>query len=62
MVETETAERDYPGVSEQIVLDQAIQRYQQPEDLTGLLVFLASRESGFVTGQTILADGGRAFL
>jgi len=62
MVETETAERDYPGVSEAIVADQAIPRYQQPEDLTGLLVFLASRESGFVTGQTILADGGRAFL
>ena len=62
MVKTETAERDYPGVSEAIVADQAIKRYQQPEDLTGLLVFLASRESGFVTGQTILADGGRAFL
>jgi NAD(P)-dependent dehydrogenase (short-subunit alcohol dehydrogenase family) len=62
MVETETAERDYPGVSAAIVPDQAIRRYQQPEDLTGLLVFLASRESAFVTGQTILADGGRAFL
>ncbi len=62
MVETETVERDFPGVSVEIVADQAIRRYQQPEDLTGLLVFLASRESAFVTGQTILADGGRAFL
>ena len=62
MVETETAERDYPGVSDAIVADQAIRRYQQPEDLVGLLVFLASRESAFITGQTILADGGRAFL
>ena len=62
MVETETAERDYPGISDAIVADQAIRRYQQPEDVVGLLVFLASRESGFVTGQTILADGGRAFL
>jgi 3-oxoacyl-[acyl-carrier protein] reductase len=62
MVGTATAERDYPGVSERIVADQAIGRYQQPEDLVGLLVFLASRESAFVTGQTILADGGRAFL
>lgn len=62
MVETETAERDYPGVSESIVAEQAVPRYQQPEDLAGLLVFLASRESAFTTGQTILADGGRAFL
>jgi 3-oxoacyl-[acyl-carrier protein] reductase len=62
MVETETAERDYPGVSEAIVSDQAIARYQQPEDLVGLLCFLASPASGFTTGQTILADGGRAFL
>jgi 3-oxoacyl-[acyl-carrier protein] reductase len=62
MVETETAERDYPGVSGAIVADQAIRRYEQPEDLVGLLVFLASRESAFVTGQTILIEGGRTFL
>jgi 3-oxoacyl-[acyl-carrier protein] reductase len=62
MVGTETAERDYPGISDEIVADQAIRRYQRPEDLAGLLVFLASRESAFVTGQTILADGGRTFL
>ena len=62
MVRTETAERDYPGISDTIVADQAIRRYEQPEDLVGLLVFLASRESAFVTGQTILIEGGRTFL
>jgi 3-oxoacyl-[acyl-carrier protein] reductase len=62
MVGTETAERDYPGISDSIVADQAVTRYQQPEDLVGLLLFLASRESAFVTGQTILIDGGRAFV
>jgi len=62
MVGTETAERDYPGISDGIVADQAIARYQRPEDLAGVLLFLASRESAFVTGQTILVDGGRAFL
>ena len=62
MVETETAERDYPGISNGVVADQAIRRYEQPDDLVGLLVFLASRESAFVTGQTILIEGGRTFL
>ncbi len=62
MVETETAERDYPGVADAVVQDQVIPRYQQPEDLVGLLVFLASRESAFLTGQTILIEGGRTFL
>jgi 3-oxoacyl-[acyl-carrier protein] reductase len=61
MVGTETAERDYPGVADGVVADQAIRRYEQPQDLVGLLVFLASRESAFVTGQTILIDGGRVF-
>jgi 3-oxoacyl-[acyl-carrier protein] reductase len=34
-------------------------RLQQPEDLLGALIFLASDDSDFVTGQTILVDGGR---
>jgi NAD(P)-dependent dehydrogenase (short-subunit alcohol dehydrogenase family) len=62
MVGTETAERNYPGLSASVVADQAVRRYQQPEDLVGLLVFLASPASAFTTGQTILADGGRVFL
>src|SRR5205823_12080952 len=47
MVETETAESLFPGVSPAIVADQAVPRYQQPEDLVGLFCFLASRESAF---------------
>ena len=62
MVHTETAERDYGGVEAMVIPEQAIQRYQEPEDLVGLLVFLASPASGFITGQTIVADGGRILL
>ena len=36
----------------------AIHRDQYPQDLTGTLVFLASAESDFVTGQTLAVDGG----
>jgi NAD(P)-dependent dehydrogenase (short-subunit alcohol dehydrogenase family) len=36
----------------------AIKRDEYPEDLLGALVFLASAESDFITGQTIAVDGG----
>jgi len=34
-------------------------RVVKPEDLAGATVFLASSESDFMTGQTLLVDGGR---
>lgn len=37
-----------------------LKRLEQPDDLTGPALFLISPESDFVTGQTILVDGGRA--
>jgi NAD(P)-dependent dehydrogenase (short-subunit alcohol dehydrogenase family) len=37
-----------------------LNRLETPEDLTGAAVFLASPESDFMTGQTLLVDGGRA--
>jgi 3-oxoacyl-[acyl-carrier protein] reductase len=60
-VRTETTEREFPGVPAGIVADQLVPRYQEPEDLTGLLVFLASPASEWVTGQTLVAAGGRVF-
>ena len=35
-------------------------RHEQPEDLTGAVVFLSSGESDFMTGQTMVVDGGAA--
>jgi NAD(P)-dependent dehydrogenase (short-subunit alcohol dehydrogenase family) len=37
---------------------QAIKRTQQPDDLAGVVSFLASDDAGFITGQTIATDGG----
>ena len=39
----------------------SIKRLQTPEDLLGVLVYLASSDSDFVTGQTLLVDGGSIF-
>jgi NAD(P)-dependent dehydrogenase (short-subunit alcohol dehydrogenase family) len=39
----------------------ALKRLETPEDLLGVLVYLASPDSDFVTGQTLLVDGGSIF-
>lgn len=44
--------------SEATVMTRAIRRDEVPADLVGALLFLASQESNFVTGQTIVVDGG----
>ena len=40
------------------IASRAIKREATPEDLCGTLVYLASAESDFVTGQVIVVDGG----
>jgi 2-dehydro-3-deoxy-D-gluconate 5-dehydrogenase len=39
-------------------LRSALGRLGEVEDVTGVLVFLASSAAAFVTGQTIYVDGG----
>jgi NAD(P)-dependent dehydrogenase (short-subunit alcohol dehydrogenase family) len=40
------------------ILRRALKRDEYPQDLLGALVFLASADSDFITGQTIAVDGG----
>src|SRR5436853_2637092 len=36
----------------------ALQRMEKPEDLVGAVAFFASSDSDFITGQTLVVDGG----
>lgn len=53
------ANASYPDVVKEMIASQrALPRAQVPQDLVGALVFLASSDSDFMTGQTMLVDGG----
>ena len=43
------------------VAARTIQRDQVPEDVVGAVVFLCSPGAEFVTGQTMVIDGGQYF-
>jgi NAD(P)-dependent dehydrogenase (short-subunit alcohol dehydrogenase family) len=56
---------DNPEVVEQLrdvsVAARTIQRDQEPEDVVGAVAYLAGPSASFVTGQTIVIDGGQTF-
>lgn len=62
MVATDTAGEVAPDAVEPVVASQSVSAYEQPSDLVGALVFLASAASRFVTGQHVMVEGGRIFL
>jgi NAD(P)-dependent dehydrogenase (short-subunit alcohol dehydrogenase family) len=57
--------KEHPEVIEKLqeasVAARTIQRDQEPADVVGAVVYLAGPEASFVTGQTIVIDGGQYF-
>ena len=43
-------------------MSRAIKRDETPEDLVGAVSFLASEDAAFITGQTLVVDGGSAMI
>ena len=47
-----------PDVEKQVVRHYPLGRLGDPDDVSGIAVLLASRAGAFITGQTIVVDGG----
>ena len=56
--DAEKIHADPDGYAHFVLDHQALKRRGTPRDIAGVLLFLASDASGFVTGQTINVDGG----
>eukprot|EP00002_Diphylleia_rotans_P003580 TRINITY_DN1246_c0_g4_i2.p1 TRINITY_DN1246_c0_g4~~TRINITY_DN1246_c0_g4_i2.p1 ORF type:complete len:253 (-),score=69.72 TRINITY_DN1246_c0_g4_i2:81-839(-) len=51
-----------PGISEEMLGRIPLKKFGEPEDIAPLAVFLASDESSYITGETIVASGGLSRL
>ncbi len=56
-IEIERTKLEAAGFSDAWAKITPLRRIGMPEDVAGLVVFLASREASFITGQTIWVDG-----
>ncbi len=60
LVLTEGAKAVAAAAAQPAIDSRSFKREQTPDDLVGALVFFASPESDFITGQTVVVDGGSA--
>jgi NAD(P)-dependent dehydrogenase (short-subunit alcohol dehydrogenase family) len=51
---------DFGAMRTANIASRSLKREETPEDLVGALIYLASRDSDFMTGQTMVVDGGSA--
>jgi 3-oxoacyl-[acyl-carrier protein] reductase len=59
LTDTEAARTIMDDISKYDVSRIPLKRLEQPDDLVGAVLFLASDESDFMTGQTLVVNGGR---
>jgi len=58
VVKTDFARALYAGREEQVAASYPLARLGTPTDVSGPVAFLLSRDAGWITGQTVVIDGG----
>jgi len=58
VVKTKFATALYEGREEEVSAKYPLGRLGQPEDVAGAVAFLLSEDAGWITGQTLVLDGG----
>jgi 3-oxoacyl-[acyl-carrier protein] reductase len=62
LTRTPFTEADLPDEAfEEVLVRQALPRSLVPDDVAGVVAFLASDGAAAITGQTLCADGGSVF-
>jgi NAD(P)-dependent dehydrogenase (short-subunit alcohol dehydrogenase family) len=52
------ASRKYPEIMERVIANTPMKRYGEEPEIKGLVVYLASSASSFMTGNVVVLDGG----
>ena len=58
VVKTKFAKALYEGREEQVSAPYPLKRLGRPEDIAGAVAYLLSDDAAWVTGQTLVLDGG----
>jgi meso-butanediol dehydrogenase / (S,S)-butanediol dehydrogenase / diacetyl reductase len=58
----EALDTDLDGVFERVQKSVPLHRIGAPDEIAGVCVFLAGSDSSFMTGSTVMVDGGTHFV
>jgi 3-oxoacyl-[acyl-carrier protein] reductase len=58
-IKTEMVEGTDPAVEQRILDETALHRWGSPDEVAGAVVFLASSDADFITGELLIVAGGR---
>ena len=62
LIETDMAKAFSKEAKKNIILNTPLKRLGTSEDIASTVIYLLSEQSSFITGQTLIVDGGKVVL